>query len=184
MRKTPEGPVLYDDYKCIGCRYCIQACPFDVPKYQWDRAVPVVGRCVMCAPRLEKGKATACATVCPTGATVFGERSALVAEARSRMATDPGRYVNHIFGLEEVGGTSVLMLSSVPFGQLGFRDNLPTEGLPHTTWRVLSKIPDIVLLGGTLLYGIWWITKRRDLVRRVDGPPPGTPDDDVVEVRP
>ncbi len=182
MRKSAEGPVVYDDYKCIGCRYCIQACPFDVPKYQWDRAIPVVGKCVMCAPRLKDGKATACASVCPTGATVFGKRDELVAEARSRMATDPGRYVNHIYGLEEVGGTSVLMLSSVPFGQLGFRENLPKEGLPHTTWRVLSKIPDIVLLGGSLLYGIWWITKRREDVRRIEGP--HDPADDVVEVRP
>ncbi len=182
MRKTPEGPVVYDEYKCIGCRYCIQACPFDVPKYQWDRAVPVVGKCVMCASRLKEGKATACASVCPTGATVFGDRKELITEARSRMATDPGRYVNHIYGLEEVGGTSVLMLSSVPFGKLGFRDNLPKEGLPHTTWRVLSKIPDIVLLGGSLLYGIWWITKRRDVVRRIESP--HDPADDVVEVRP
>lgn len=183
MRKSENGPVLYDAYKCIGCRYCIQACPFDVPKYQWDRAVPVVGKCVMCASRLREGKPTACATVCPTGATVYGDRDQLVAEARSRMATNPGRYVDHIYGLHEVGGTSVLMLSSVPFGQLGLRTNLPTEGLPHTTWRVLSKIPDIVLLGGSLLYGIWWITKRRELVRRVDGPH-GAGEDDAVEVRP
>lgn len=182
MRKSENGPVLYDAAKCIGCRYCIQACPFDVPKYQWDRAVPVVGKCVMCASRLREGKPTACATVCPTGATVYGDRDQLVAEARSRMATNPGRYVDHIYGLHEVGGTSVLMLSSVPFGQLGLRTNLPTEGLPHTTWRVLSKIPDIVLLGGSLLYGIWWITKRRELVRRIEGP--HAPDDDAVEVRP
>ncbi len=169
MRKTPSGPVVYDAERCIGCRYCVQACPFDVPKYQWDRAVPVVGKCVMCAPRLEQGQPTACASVCPTGATLFGERDALVTEARRRLAAEPGRYVDHIYGLDEAGGTSVLMLSSVPFATLGLRENLPREPLPGLTWNVLSKVPDIVLLGGTLLYGIYWITRRRELVRRLEG---------------
>ena len=169
MRKTESGPVVYDAAKCIGCRYCIMACPFDVPKYQWDRAVPVVGKCVMCASRVEAGKPTACAAVCPTGATLFGERDALIREARARIAAEPGRYVDHIYGLEEAGGTSVLMLSSVPFAELGLRDNLPTGSLPLLTWRALSKVPDVVLLGGTVLYGIHWITRRRERVRRVEG---------------
>jgi formate dehydrogenase iron-sulfur subunit len=170
MRKSPEGPVLYDSKKCIGCRYCIQACPFDVPKYQWDRAVPVVAKCVMCAPRLAEGKPTACAAVCPTGATTFGERDALVREAHARIAAEPSRYVNHVYGLDEAGGTSVLLLSGVPFGQLGLRENLPDRPLGEYTWAVLSHVPDIVTLGGALLYGIWWITKRREMVRRVEGP--------------
>jgi formate dehydrogenase iron-sulfur subunit len=169
MRKTAEGPVVYDSEKCIGCRYCVQACPFDVPKYQWDRPVPVVGKCVLCASRVKQGQPTACASVCPTGATLFGERDALIAEAHARIAAEPKRYVNHIFGLDEVGGTSVLMLSSVPFSQLGFRDNLPRQPLGSFTWAALSRVPDIVLLGGTLLYGLYWITKRREMVRRLEG---------------
>ena len=169
MRKTASGPVVYDADKCIGCRYCIMACPFDVPKYQWDRPVPIVGKCVMCFSRLAEGKPTACASVCPTGATTFGERSALIREARSRIAADPSRYVDHIYGLEEAGGTSVLMLAGVPFDQLGLRANLPREPLPLLTWRVLSKVPDIVLVGATVLYGIHWITKRREYVRHVEG---------------
>src|SRR5262245_31078845 len=88
--KTAEGPVVYDPAKCIGCRYCIMACPFGVPKYQWDRAVPVVAKCTLCADRVAEGLATACATVCPTGATMFGERDALVAEARNRIRESPG----------------------------------------------------------------------------------------------
>ena len=175
MRKTPSGPVVYDSDKCIGCRYCVMACPFDVPKYQWDRPVPVVGKCGMCASRLAAGQATACASVCPTGATMFGERDALVAEAKARLAREPDRYVNHVYGLDEAGGTSVLMLSSVPFGQLGLRENLPREPIPMLTWRVLSRIPDIVLLGGAFLYGIYWITKRREYVRGMEALEPEIP---------
>jgi formate dehydrogenase iron-sulfur subunit len=123
----------------------------------------------MCQPRLVKGEATACASVCPTGATKFGSRADLVREARERIAATPGRYVDHIYGLHEAGGTSVLMLSAVPFGDLGLRTNLPDEPLGKLTWNVLSRVPDIVLMGGTLLYGIYWITKRRDYVKRVEG---------------
>ena len=173
MKKTPAGPVVYDAKKCIGCRYCIQACPFDVPKYQWDRPVPVVGKCIMCAPRLAKGQPTACASVCPTGATKFGSRAELLAEAHERIAQAPKRYVNHVYGETEAGGTSVLLLSSVPFGQLGLRENLPNKALGELTWAVLSRVPDIVTMGGAFLYGIYWITKRREYVRRVEGPQSG-----------
>ena len=173
MQKTPSGPVVYDAKKCIGCRYCIQACPFDVPKYQWDKAIPVVGKCVMCAPRLARGLPTACASVCPTGATAFGERDELIRVARERMAAEPSRYVDHIYGLDEAGGTSVLLLSGVPFAQLGLRTNLPTKPLGQLTWAVLSRVPDIVTLGGAILYGIHWITHRREYVRRVEGPRSG-----------
>ncbi len=171
MQKTAAGPVVYDAKLCIGCRYCIMACPFGVPKYQWDRAVPVVGKCVLCASRLAAGRPTACAAVCPTGATRFGERDALAREARARIAAEPGRYVDHVYGLDEAGGTSVLMLAGVPFGRLGLRTDLPREPLPMLTWRVLSGLPDGVVVGAVLLLGVHWITKRRAEVRRVEGGP-------------
>mgnify|MGYP001286486624 FL=1 len=98
LAKTPNGPVVYDATKCIGCRYCIMACPFGVPKYQWDTAVPVVGKCILCSKRVEAGLPTACASVCPTGATLFGERDALLSEARSRIEQSPVLYVNHVYG--------------------------------------------------------------------------------------
>jgi len=165
LTKTPKGPVVYDATKCIGCRYCLMACPFGVPKYQWDQAVPTVGKCILCADRVEAGLPTACAAVCPTGATLFGERDALVREAQSRLRERPARYVNHVYGLEEVGGTSVLMLSGVSFGRLGRRTNLPKTPLPVLTWQVLSKVPDLALLAGVFLCGIHWITNRREYVR-------------------
>jgi len=169
MKKSATGPVDYDPNLCIGCRYCIMACPFDVPKYQWDKLLPVVGKCVMCAPRVAAGQPTACAAVCPTGATKFGERDALIREARERIAREPSRYVHHIYGLEEAGGTSVLMLSGVSFAGLGVPGNLPSEALPQLTWRVLSHLPDVVSVGAVALFGIHWITKRRAYVRAVEG---------------
>ena len=181
LRKSDSGPVVYDSDKCIGCRYCVMACPFDAPKYQWDRPVPIVGKCILCAPRIAAGKPTACASVCPTGATQFGRRDELIEEARARIAAEPDRYVDRIYGLEEAGGTSVLMLAGVPFSTLGFRDDLPDAPLPMLTWQVLSKVPDIALYGGALLYAIYWITKRRQYVAIQEGPagavePPGGPD--------
>jgi formate dehydrogenase iron-sulfur subunit len=161
LRKTAAGPVIYEEVRCMGCRYCMAACPFGVPKYEWSKALPAVRKCDMCADRVLAGKMTACAEACPTGATKFGEREELVAEARQRLHENPGNYVNHIYGLEEVGGTSVLLLSSVPFESFGYRTDLVREPLPLFTFRVLSRIPDLVALGGVLLGGIWWITNRR-----------------------
>lgn len=169
MRKTKQGPVVYEADKCIGCRYCIMACPFGVPKYQWDRPVPVVGKCVLCAERVAAGGATACAAVCPTGATLFGERDALIREARARIAAEPGRYVDHVYGVEEVGGTAVLMLSGVPFSSLGLPGTLPDKPLPLLTWQALSRVPDVVLVAAAFLYGVHWITRRREYVARMEG---------------
>ncbi|HSB70693.1 MAG TPA: 4Fe-4S dicluster domain-containing protein [Candidatus Methylomirabilis sp.] len=165
FQKQPNGPVVYDSSRCIGCRYCIMACPFDVPKYQWDRTVPIVQKCTMCPDRLQAGQAPACASVCPTGATTFGDRDRMIGEARARLQAAPKTYIPKVYGLEEAGGTSVLMLSSVPFPALGFRPDLPLAPLPMLTWRVLSRIPDLVVVGGAFLYGIWWITNRRTMVQ-------------------
>jgi formate dehydrogenase iron-sulfur subunit len=164
FQKQPNGPVTYDASRCMGCRYCIMACPFGVPKYQWDRTVPIVQKCTMCPDRIAGGQAPACASVCPTGATTFGDRDQLIGEARRRLAAAPKGYVPRIYGLEEVGGTSVLILSGVPFASLGLRTDLPLQPLPMLTWQVLSKIPDFVVVGGAFLYGIWWITNRRGKV--------------------
>lgn len=166
--KTAEGPVVYDVEKCIGCRYCMQACPFQVPRYEWSSTYPRVHKCIMCHERLAKGLPTACSEACPTGATKFGDRDDLLKEAYARMAAEPGKYVPKVYGENEVGGTSILYISSVPFENLGFKTTLQTTPLPQLTWNALSKIPSVVTVGGSLLFGIWWITNRREEVRQYE----------------
>lgn len=170
LHKTALGPVVYEESRCMGCRYCMVACPFGVPKYEWNKVLPRVQKCTMCSDRVAAGKQTACAEACPTGATQFGERDELIAEAQKRIHDNPGNYVNHIYGLTEVGGTSVLLLSSVPFEQFGYRADLSQDPLPMLTYRVLSRIPDFVPLGGMMLGGIWWITHRREEVAAAEHP--------------
>jgi formate dehydrogenase iron-sulfur subunit len=170
LRKTPAGPVIYDADRCMGCRYCMLACPFGVPKYEWGKLLPKVRKCTMCPDRVAAGKQTACAEICPTGATKFGERDDLINEAQRRIQDNPGQYVKHIYGLKEVGGTSVLLLSGVPFEQFGYPSDMLTEAMPLLTSRVLSKVPDVVSLGGVLLGGIWWITNRRVAVAAAESP--------------
>ncbi len=172
LRKTAAGPVIYEENRCMGCRYCMAACPFGVPKYEWNKVLPRVQKCTMCADRVLAGKPTACAEICPTGATKFGERDELIAEAQKRIRDNPGNYVNHIYGVNEVGGTSVLLLSSVAFEEFGYRTDFPKDPLPLLTYRVLSHIPDFVPLGGMVLGGIWWITHRREEVAAAEGKKP------------
>lgn len=168
FKKLPNGPVVYEASRCLGCRYCMQACPFGVPKYEWESPVPKVVKCDFCAGRQAQGKPTACSEACPAEATVFGTREAMLAEARRRIAESPADYYPAIWGDDEIGGTSMLFLSPLPFEQLGLRTDLGTAPLSGLTDAALSKIPGIVSVGGALLMGLWWITHRREAVSRFE----------------
>jgi formate dehydrogenase iron-sulfur subunit len=169
IQKTALGPVTYDAEKCMGCRYCMQACPFQVPSYEWHSRLPRMRKCDMCYERQSKGKITACSEACPVEATITGDRDALIAEAHKRIAAKPGEYHPKVYGISEVGGTSVFYLSAVPFEQIGLRTGVPQEPLPETTWRVLELLPDIVSTGTVALGGVWWITNRRAVVAKAEG---------------
>jgi len=169
FQKTALGPVVYEEARCMGCRYCMLACPFRVPVYEWSKVLPKVRKCDMCSERLLAGKPTTCSEACPTGATMTGDRDALVREAQRRLAESPKQYNGRIYGLADVGGTSVLMLSEVPLAQFGLRTSLPQEPLPALTGRVLAFVPDVVGVGAVLLGGVHWITHRREAVAAAEG---------------
>jgi formate dehydrogenase iron-sulfur subunit len=168
--KTKLGPVTYDEDKCMGCRYCMVACPYGAPKYEWSKVLPRVQKCIMCSERVEAGKQTACAEACPVGATIFGERDELLLEAHKRIRENPANYVNHVYGESEAGGGSVLLLSSTPFEQFGL-PNSSTIGprpLPVLTADIIEHIPSVVSVGWAALGGIWWITNRREAVNAAE----------------
>jgi formate dehydrogenase iron-sulfur subunit len=162
--KTPEGPVVYDTKRCIGCRFCMVACPFGVPKYQWSKALPLVVKCTGCYSRLKAGLKPACAKACPS-AISYGSRIDMIDKAKKRLAANPEKYFNKIYGLDEAGGTSVLYLTEQPFDELGFK-NVTKRPLPSFTWAALRFVPAAFLtMGGSLAF-ISWLTHRKDRLRK------------------
>lgn len=169
LEKTKLGPVVYHEDRCMGCRYCMVACPFQVPVYEWNSRLPRMRKCDLCVDKLTAGGVTRCSEICPVNATITGERDAMVAEARKRLAEKPSDYYPAIYGVNEAGGTSVFILSAVPFGQIGYNTEIPKSSMPQLTWNVLQHIPQVVVVGTVLMGGIYWITSRRDDVAREEG---------------
>jgi len=162
--KTPEGPVIYDAKRCIGCRFCMIACPFGVPKYQWSKGLPLVVKCSGCYSRVKEGLIPACAKACPTAIT-YGSRQEMINEANRRLTAHPGKYMSRIYGLEEAGGTSVLYLSMLPFNELGFK-KVTQRPLPSLTWAALRFVPAaFITMGGSLAF-ISWLTNRKERIRK------------------
>ena len=167
FEKTPEGPVLYDADVCMGCRYCIMACPYNALAYEYDKVLtPRVMRCTMCYPRLKEGLAPGCAEACPMGAITFGEREELLAVARERIRKFPGRYINHIYGEHEFGGTSWLVLSGAPFESLDLLPGVTHEPLPAIGTSYLSVVPLVITIYPGLLLGMYAFNKRHEAVAR------------------
>ena len=119
FKKREYGIVSYDVNYCIGCRYCEVACPYGVPKFEWSKAAPKMVKCELCNDRIAQGKIPACAEVCPKGAVIYGKREDLLREAKTRLADNPGKYVQKIYGEHDGGGTQCLYISHVPFENLG-----------------------------------------------------------------
>lgn len=161
LRKTPDGPVVYDSSRCMGCRYCMVACPFQIPRYEWSSLTPRVRKCQMCPERVAAGKPTACAEICPAEATIFGEREELIRIARERIAESPDEYSPRVYGVQAAGGTCLLVIGSEELLDVAFDDRVPDEPLPEKTWVVLSRIPTAVGVVGAGLLGLNWIIRRR-----------------------
>jgi len=156
LQQTEHGAIVYKGERCIGCRYCQVACPFNIPKFDWDKTFPYIEKCDMCIDRLEEGLVPACADVCPTGAIMFGDRDDLIAEARTRINNNPDKYVDHIYGEHELGGTSMLYLSSIPFEKLGLPD-VDSEPVTELSEAIATYgTPGVALSVAGLLGGLYY----------------------------
>lgn len=161
--KTPEGAVIYDPSVCVGCRYCLLACPFNVPAFEYDDALkPKVMKCTMCHPRLVEGKLPGCVEACPNEALSFGRREDLITIARERIRKYPDRYIDHIYGNHEVGGTNWMYITGAQFEELGLRTDLGVKPAPELTSGALSMVPVIVGAWPALLGGIYLISQRKE----------------------
>lgn len=168
LEKTDLGPVVYHEERCVGCRYCMVACPFAVPQFEYEKAVPAIKKCQFCETRQLAGKLPGCAEACPTGALKYGERTALLDEARTRIYQNPDKYVHHIYGEHEVGGTSWLYISSVPFEDIGFRTDLGTTPYPVYTQGFLSAVPLVLIIWPAILMGCHWWSNNKKKAQRTE----------------
>ena len=163
--KNDDGSVTYDPSVCVGCRYCMIACPFEIPTYEYDKALdPKIQKCTLCHPLLMEGKLPGCVEACPTEALTFGKRHDLLTVARERIQAFPGRYVEHIYGEHEMGGTSWLYLAPVSFSQVAMREDLGTTPAPELTAGALGAVPMVVGLWPVLLTGIYAVSRRKDKI--------------------
>ena len=160
MYKTKEGPVIWRGDKCMGCRYCMVSCPFDVPKFEYHSANPKIQKCDMYYERIVKGEKPVCVETCG-GALFYGTRRELVSEARKRIAANPELYVEKIYGESVAGGTGYLYLSPVPQNELGFDTRIQNSSYPALTKGFLYAVPSVFVLVPTLLLGIHTAAKSK-----------------------
>lgn len=163
MYKTKEGPVIWRGEKCMGCRYCMVSCPFDIPKFEYHSSNPKIEKCNLCYSRLGEGKKPACVENCPAEALLFGPRRELINEARKRINDNPDQYYNHIYGEHEAGGTGFLYLSAVPFDELGLNTSIQKESYPALSKGFLYSVPTIFVLWPAMLLGLREATKNNHL---------------------
>jgi len=169
FKKEPSGAVTYDESVCVGCRYCMVACPFEIPTFTYnDPITPKVLKCDLCEANIQAGRLTipGCVSKCPKEALVYGERKELIKIAQGRIAAAPDRYVDHIYGEHEMGGTSWLYLSGAPFSQIGMREDLGVKSGPELTSGALSVVAMVPALWPLLLAGLYGVTKRTDKINK------------------
>lgn len=166
FKKNLDGPVTYDPSVCVGCRYCMIACPFYVPTYDYKNAWdPLVYKCTMCAPRIKEGKLPGCVEACPKGALIFGNRNELLRLAWDRIRSNPGMYYEHVYGEHEAGGTNWLYINAVSPQELG----LPAVGktsAPELTSGALGSVAMVAGIWPVLLGGAYAVTKRKEKVAK------------------
>jgi formate dehydrogenase iron-sulfur subunit len=171
IEKTPDGPVRYEADKCIGCRYCMLACPFHIPRYQWKSTEPLMKKCDMCADRIAEGDAPVCVAACTHGALEFGDRDALIEKARVLIHDHPDRYRDHIWGEAEWGGTCIIYISSEDLNALGWPSPSTHAPISALTDPLIHATPIVgisIFLGSVGLGAI--IARRNKLMNQAKRP--------------
>jgi Fe-S-cluster-containing dehydrogenase component len=186
MTKDPvTGIVEHHKDRCIGCRYCVYSCPFGIPKYEYNNAFGQIQKCQFCAHLQAEGKIPACCDVCPTGATLFGRVDELKAESQRRLQKNPGdhyvfprgklggdrpphegtiaQYQEHVYGLNELGGTQIMYMSAIPFDKLGLPVNVPNFGYPTFAEGIQHTVYKWMLAPAILLGGLAYVVHRNTL---------------------
>ncbi|MDR1776667.1 MAG: 4Fe-4S dicluster domain-containing protein [Desulfovibrio sp.] len=176
--KQPNGSVTYDGTQCVGCRYCMIACPFYVPSFEYDDAWdPLVVKCTFCEPRLKEGKLPGCVEACPMDALTFGRRSDLIKIARTRIKNTPGKYADYIYGEWDAGGTAWMVLAPAgegaehaggEFAALGLDTHLGNRPMGELTAGALGAVPMIVAFWPVLFGGAYAMTKRREAMHKAE----------------
>ena len=165
LKKSPSGAVTYDPSLCVGCRYCMIACPFNIPAYEYHEPFsPRVVKCNLCFARIQKRQAPACVEICPQEALIFGPRAWLIKTARQRIYQQPDRYIDHIFGEHEAGGLSWLYIANAPFKDIGMNTQVGTMPAARLTSGPITMFPMVAVMGLVLLTGIYAISKRKDQI--------------------
>lgn len=165
LSKQENGAVVWDSSKCIGCRYCMVACPFQIPAFQYNTAFqPNILKCDFCVDRTSEGKIPACVEVCPVEAMTYGKRYKVIELAHKKIEREPDRYIDHVFGEHEAGGTSWVYLASKDFADLDF-PNVGNKPMPGTSESIQHAIfayfiPPFALYA--LLGGIMWLSKTNN----------------------
>jgi Fe-S-cluster-containing dehydrogenase component len=186
LRRHPlTGIVTYHAEACIGCRTCMTGCPYNVPQFDYHNTFGEIHKCQMCnqkgVERIDKGMMTGCAEACPTGATLFGSRTALLEEAKRRLTLKPGEtyryprgdvrnpysfhdkkvpeYQQHVWGEKEAGGTNVMHISSIPFDKLGM-PAIPERSYASISETVQHTLYQYMALPAVVLGALTWRVKQ------------------------
>lgn len=168
LQKRDFGVVTWNPDLCIGCRYCQVACPFNVPKFEWESATPRIVKCEMCSDRLAEGKQPACCEACPREAIIFGDRAELLRIAHRRLREHPERYQPRVYGEHELGGTQVLILSHLPFEKIGL-PHTDTEPAPELQQTIQHGIYQGFIAPAALYAVLGGVMLRHKRVNRING---------------
>ena len=160
--KTKEGAVIYNSKVCVGCRMCMTACPFRIPAYAYSSATnPVIRKCIFCYDtRLKYGKPPACVDACPQEVLTFGHRKNLVKNAHERIRANSDRYVDYVYGEDEVGGTAWMYLSGVPFEDVDFDVTMQKKPILNNAQDFLSQVPMVLAIWPALFLGFHRLSTR------------------------